>query len=95
MNRKIIPQDTIVAFGGVGFTLLITWLIWAMAPLLKDVPHLADSGASWYWWQLPERTTMGIFSAWFFLCSVPTYYVGIDFLRPTEPTQIWAHTARN
>ena len=36
------------------------------APLLKYVPHLADSGASWYWWQLSERTTMGIISSWVF-----------------------------
>ena len=79
MNRKTIPQDTIVVFGGVGFTLLMTWLIWAMAPLLKDVPHLADSGASWYWWQLPERTTMGIFSAWFFYALYQLTMWGLIF----------------
>ncbi len=66
MNKKTIPQDTRVALAGAGLALLLTVLIWAMAPLLKSVPHLPDSGASWYWWQLPERTTMGIFSAWFF-----------------------------
>ena len=30
MNRKTILQDTIAVFGGVDFTLLMTWLIWAM-----------------------------------------------------------------
>ena len=47
MNENTTPQDTRAAFWGIGVTLLLTVLIWAMAPLLKDVSHLADSGASW------------------------------------------------
>ena len=66
MREKTTTQDTRAALWGIGATLLLTLLIWAMAPLLKDVPHLVDRGASWYWWQLPERTAMGVFSAWFF-----------------------------
>ena len=59
-------QDTKAALWGLGATFLLTLIIWGTAPLLKDVPHLNDAGASWYWWQLPERTAMGVFSAWFF-----------------------------
>lgn len=42
----------------------LTALIAALGPLLASVPHLADKGASWYFWQLPERSFMGRFSAW-------------------------------
>ena len=66
MNQQPTPQDTKAALWGIGGTLLLTLVIWGTAPLLKDVPHLADVGPSWYWWQLPERTAMGVFSAWFF-----------------------------
>jgi len=44
---------------------LLTALIAALSPLLARFPHLPDKGPSWYFWQLPERSFMGRFSAWF------------------------------
>ena len=66
MNLKAPRQDTNAALWGVGATLVLTFTIWMAAPLLKDIVFLEDQGASWYFWQLPERTAMGVFSAWFF-----------------------------
>jgi len=66
MNQKMPHQDTYAVLGGIAATLALTFAIWMTGPLLKDVVHIEDHGASWYWWQLPERTTMGVFSAWFF-----------------------------
>ena len=66
MNQKMPLQDRHAAFWGIAGTLALTVTIWLTSPLLKDVAHIEDYGASWYWWQLPERTAMGVFSAWFF-----------------------------
>ena len=66
MDQKTPPQDTNAALWGIGATLVLTFTIWMAAPLLKDIVFLEDQGASWYFWQLPERTAMGVFSAWFF-----------------------------
>lgn len=42
----------------------LTALIALLGPLLAEVPHLADKGSAWYFWQLPDRTTMGRLTAW-------------------------------
>jgi hypothetical protein len=56
MDQKAPHQDTHAAFWGIAATLALTVTIWLTAPLLKDVAHIEDYGASLYWWQLPERT---------------------------------------
>ncbi|WP_438652504.1 hypothetical protein [Romboutsia sp.] len=29
-----------------------------------DVPHLPDTGASWYYWKLPEKNFISQLTAW-------------------------------
>ncbi len=51
---------------GILVSLLFTVLIWALGPRLADVPHLPDTGPSWYYWQLPAPTTWSRVTAWGF-----------------------------
>jgi len=66
MTKSTMTQDTKAGFVGIALTFGLSLLIWLTAPLLADVPHLKDQGASWYFWQLPERTFWGKLSAWGF-----------------------------
>lgn len=49
---------------GILVSLLLTGAIWALGERLQAVPHLPDSGASWYYWKLPEPTLWGRITAW-------------------------------
>jgi hypothetical protein len=49
---------------GILVSLLLTGAIWALGERLQAVPHLPDSGASWYYWKLPEPTIWGRITAW-------------------------------
>ena len=51
---------------GIGFSLGIVLLIWALDPLLAGIELLPDTGYSWYYWKLPEPTFWTRFSAWGF-----------------------------
>ena len=53
-------------WGGIGVSLALTALIWWAGGRLASVPHLPDSGASWYYWKLPTPTTLGRLTAWGF-----------------------------
>jgi len=43
---------------------VFTASILAIGPALEQVTLLPDQGASWYYWKLPEATTMSRLSAW-------------------------------
>ena len=90
MHQKSPRQDTNAALWGIVATFVLTFTIWMAAPLLKDIVFLEDQGASWYFWQLPERTAMGVFSAWFFLWAPPNHHVGTYLLCSACQTHIWA-----
>jgi hypothetical protein len=51
---------------GIGFSLIVVALIWALDPLLAGIELLPDTGYSWYYWKLPEPTFWTRFSAWGF-----------------------------
>ncbi len=53
-------------WAGIAFSLLFTALIWWAGQRLASVPHLPDTGASWYYWKLPEPTLWGRLTAWGF-----------------------------
>ena len=59
-KRRPIPSaaprrlDLLVLWGGIGFSLGFSALIWWAGQRLASVPHLPDTGPSWYYWQLPE-----------------------------------------
>jgi hypothetical protein len=45
-------------------SVVLTALIALIGPRLAAVPHLADKGASWYFWKLPAPTFWSRFSSW-------------------------------
>ena len=54
--------------GGFVFTVVFTYIIWAIGPLLDPVlaTLLPDQGAAWYFWKLPTREFMTMFIVWGF-----------------------------
>jgi hypothetical protein len=51
---------------GILFSFLFTGMIWLAGQRLAAIPHLPDTGPSWYYWKLPEATTLGRLTAWGF-----------------------------
>ncbi|CAN5643935.1 hypothetical protein BH10CHL1_BH10CHL1_19620 [soil metagenome] len=60
------PKAASALWVGVIFSLLFTILIWRLSERLVQIPHLPDSGAAWYYWQLSQRTFWGEVTAWGF-----------------------------
>ena len=44
-------------WGGVAFSLVFTAIIWAAGQRLEGIQFRPDTGASWYYWKLPEPDT--------------------------------------
>lgn len=61
-----VRRDVIALWAGIIFSLVFTGIIYAAAPLLADVPHLPDQGASWYYWKLPQPDLMARLTSWGF-----------------------------
>ena len=51
-------------WGGVLFSLVFTAIIYVAGQQLQAIPHLPDSGASWYYWRLVEPSLAARISAW-------------------------------
>lgn len=49
---------------GIIFSFAFTGLIWVLGPYLPQIDFLPDSGASWYYWKLPEPTFWSRATAW-------------------------------
>ena len=63
---KVRRADLLVLWGGIGFSLAFSALIWWAGQRLASVPHLPDTGPSWYYWKLPEATFWSRATAWGF-----------------------------
>ena len=59
-------QDVRALWIGILFSALFTGLIWWLGDRLQSIPHLPDSGASWYYWRLPQQESMARITAWGF-----------------------------
>jgi len=53
-------------WGGILLSLVFTGVIWWTGQRLADIPHLPDTGPSWYYWKLPEPAVWGRVTAWGF-----------------------------
>lgn len=73
--------DMKVLWGGIIFSLLFTGLIWLLRGRLDawHVTFLPDTGASWYWWQLPEKNWAARLTAWGFYLAHQVAIWGIIF----------------
>jgi hypothetical protein len=58
--------DVLVLWAGILFSLAFSALIWWAGQRLASVPHLPDTGPSWYYWKLPEPTFWSRATAWGF-----------------------------
>jgi hypothetical protein len=63
-NDKAQRQDLVVLWGGIIFSFLFSVVIWWAGERLASVPHLPDTGPSWYYWKLPEPTFWSRATAW-------------------------------
>jgi hypothetical protein len=70
-DAKLQPErlrraDRRALWGGILFSLVFTGVIWWAGGRLASVPHLPDTGPSWYYWQLPRPTLWSRATAWGF-----------------------------
>jgi hypothetical protein len=66
-NQKTTQRGDLVAlWAGILFSLTFSALIWWAGQRLASVPHLPDTGPSWYYWKLPEPTFWSRATAWGF-----------------------------
>ena len=65
-GQKPRRQDRLVLWGGILFSLAFSALIWWTGQRLSSVPHLPDTGPSWYYWKLPEATFWSRLTSWGF-----------------------------
>lgn len=54
-----------------------TLAILLLEPRLSQIEHLPDTGAAWYYWKLPEQTTMGRITAWGFYALHQVFFWGL------------------
>lgn len=70
MNTQSRPAarrtDVLTLWAGILFSFIFTGVIWLAGRWLADVPHLPDTGASWYYWRLVQTTTWARATAWGF-----------------------------
>jgi hypothetical protein len=55
--------------GGIAFSFIFTAIIWWAGRFLTDVPHLPDSGATWYYWRLARPDIWATITAWGFYAA--------------------------
>jgi hypothetical protein len=53
-------------WGGILFSLVFAGVIWWAGQRLASIPHLPDTGPSWYYWKLPEPTVWSRVTSWGF-----------------------------
>jgi hypothetical protein len=58
--------DLVALWAGILFSLAFSALIWWAGQRLASIPHLPDTGPSWYYWKLPEPTFWSRVTAWGF-----------------------------
>lgn len=71
-------------WGGVLFSLAYTALIYFLGQRLEAVPHLADTGASHYYWKLPEPTFWSRATVWTFYFAHQIVIWGTIFYAQTR-----------
>ena len=59
-------RDMVALWGGIAASLIFTAIIWWAGQRLESIPHLPDTGPSWYYWKLPAPTVRGRITAWGF-----------------------------
>ena len=66
IQQKQTRKDIQALWGGILFSFLFTGLIWLVGGRLDSIELLPDTGASWYYWKLPDPTFWTRVTAWGF-----------------------------
>lgn len=66
-----------VHIGSIIVAALVSLSILLLDPILRTIPLLPDQGAAWYYWKLPEQTTMGQITAWGFYVLHQLFFWGL------------------
>ncbi|TFH37819.1 MAG: hypothetical protein E4G99_01455 [Anaerolineales bacterium] len=69
---------------GILISLLFTGVIWIAGQRLEAIEHLPDTGASWYYWKLPEATRLGRLTAWGFYALHQVSFWGLIYTAQTR-----------
>lgn len=79
--------------------MLVTLAIWLFGRHLQEIPFLPDEGYTWYYWKLPEKTSIGWWTAWslyaahqlahFALIFYAQKHVG-NYTTGLHPVNAWA-----
>lgn len=95
-------KDVAALWGGILFSALFTGLIWLLGARLDAIELLPDTGASWYYWKLPEANFWSRATAWgFYLAHQLTLWYLIYYAQKNvkkyssglHPVNIWALAA--
>lgn len=62
-------MDKKLFIGGLVFSVFVTVLVFILNYRFEDIYLLPDSGASWYYWKLPERDFWVMFIVWLMYAS--------------------------
>ena len=84
--EKARRTDRLALWGGILFSLVFTGIIWWAGRRLESIPHLPDTGASWYYWKLPEPTLWGRVTAWGFYALHQIGAWGLIYYAQTRKT---------
>src|SRR5512136_2376853 len=74
----------IALWGGIGFSLAFTALIWWTGQRLASIPHLPDQGAAWYYWKLATPTFWSHFTAWMLYTLHQVTFWGLIYYAQTR-----------
>jgi hypothetical protein len=86
-TAKTTRQDTRALWGGIIFSLLFTGLIWLAGNRLDSIELLPDTGASWYYWKLPNPTFWTRATAWGFYLAHQFAIWGLIYLAQKRKTK--------
>jgi hypothetical protein len=75
---------TITLWGGIGFSVLFTALIWWSGQRLASIPHLPDQGAAWYYWKLATPTLWSRLTVWLFYALHQVTFWGLIYYAQTH-----------
>lgn len=80
-------QDTRALWGGILFSFLFTGLIWLVGGRLDSIDLLPDTGASWYYWKLPNPTFWTRATAWGFYLAHQFAIWGLIYVAQKRKTK--------
>jgi len=63
-KKRMMRKDVVALWAGIAFALGFTLLIWWAGRFLNHDNFYPDSGASWYYWRLPNPTFWSHATAW-------------------------------